>query len=150
MSTPVIRVEDGAVAIAGRPILRGIDLEVPAGQFLAVMGANGSGKSTLVRAMTGLQQLTRGTVELFGVPLAEFDDWHRIGFVPAAGRRRRRRARLGTRGGRLGPADPAPAAPTRRAAPTGPRSRRRSRSSAWPTGPGRASRPCPAASSSGC
>jgi zinc transport system ATP-binding protein len=80
--TTVVRVRDGAVAIGGRPILRGIDLEIPAGEFVAVMGANGSGKSTLVRSMTGLQELTRGSVELFGEPLVEFSDWHRIGFVP--------------------------------------------------------------------
>ncbi|MFN8194032.1 MAG: ABC transporter ATP-binding protein [Nocardioidaceae bacterium] len=79
---PVIRVTDGAVAIGGRPVLRGIDLEVPAGQFVAVMGANGSGKSTLVRTLLGLQPLTRGSVDLFGTPLAEFRAWSRIGFVP--------------------------------------------------------------------
>ena len=46
------------------------------------MGANGSGKSTLVRALTGLRPLTAGTLELFGTPFDDFDDWHRIGFVP--------------------------------------------------------------------
>ena len=58
-----IRLTDGAVAIGGRPVLRDIDLEVPAGQFLALMGANGSGKSTLVRALIGLRPLTAGTLD---------------------------------------------------------------------------------------
>ena len=74
--------EDGAVAIGGRPILRGIDLRVGTGDFIALMGANGSGKSTLVRALTGLLPLTTGSLRLFGTPLDAFDDWHRIGFVP--------------------------------------------------------------------
>ena len=52
------------------------------GEFLALMGANGSGKSTLVRALTGLRPLTAGTLELFGTPFDDFDDWRRIGFVP--------------------------------------------------------------------
>ena len=52
-------------------MLRGIDLEVPAGQFLALMGANGSGKSTLVRALIGLRPLTGGSLELFGTPIAD-------------------------------------------------------------------------------
>ncbi len=46
------------------------------------MGANGSGKSTLVRALTGLRPLSQGRLQLFGVPLPEFHDWQRIGFVP--------------------------------------------------------------------
>jgi zinc transport system ATP-binding protein len=78
----VLEVEDGAVAIAGRPVLRGIDVSVVAGEFVALMGANGSGKTTLVRAMTGLRPLSRGSVRLFGRPLEDFRDWHRVGFVP--------------------------------------------------------------------
>jgi len=78
----VVRTEELAVAIGGRPILRGIDLAVDAGQFVALMGANGSGKSTLVRALTGLRPATSGRVELFDQPVRQFHDWHRIGFVP--------------------------------------------------------------------
>ncbi len=77
-----VRLTGGAVAIGGRPILRAIDIEVRSGEFLALMGANGSGKSTLVRALTGLRPLTAGTLELFGTPFDDFDDWRRIGFVP--------------------------------------------------------------------
>ncbi|GAB7006163.1 metal ABC transporter ATP-binding protein [Nocardioides sp. AN3] len=72
----------GVVAIGGRPVLRGINLTVATGELVALMGANGSGKSTLVRALTGLRPLAGGHLELFGTPLAAFDDWQRIGFVP--------------------------------------------------------------------
>jgi zinc transport system ATP-binding protein len=78
----VVDIVDGAVAIAGRPILRGIDLAVRAGEFVALMGANGSGKSTLVRAMTGLLPLVSGSASLFGTPLPQFGQWQRVGFVP--------------------------------------------------------------------
>lgn len=77
-----VRLVDGAVAIGGRPVLRGIDLTVGTGEFVALMGANGSGKSTLVRALTGLRPLSRGTLELFGTPFEDFKQWQRIGFVP--------------------------------------------------------------------
>lgn len=77
-----VRLTEGAVAIAGRPVLRGIDLTVETGEFVALMGANGSGKSTLVRALTGLLPLTVGELALFGTPIHDFVDWRRIGFVP--------------------------------------------------------------------
>jgi zinc transport system ATP-binding protein len=80
-----VQLVGGSVAIAGRPVLRGIDLEVPAGQFLALMGANGSGKSTLVRALIGLRPLASGRLALFGIPIERFQDWSRIGFVPQRG-----------------------------------------------------------------
>jgi zinc transport system ATP-binding protein len=79
---PVIRVTDGCVELGGRPVLRGVDLTVSAGEVVAVLGANGSGKSTLVRTVLGLVPPRRGHVELFGTPLDRFRDWRRIGFVP--------------------------------------------------------------------
>jgi len=78
---PVVLTE-GAVAIDGRPVLRGLDLTVRTGDFLALMGPNGSGKSTLVRALTGLLPLTTGSLELFGTPIDDFEDWSRVGYVP--------------------------------------------------------------------
>lgn len=78
----MIEVTNGSVTIAGRPILRHINLDVHAGEFLALMGANGSGKSTLVRAMTGLRPLAAGQLTLFGAPFDDFRDWQRVGFVP--------------------------------------------------------------------
>lgn len=82
MSVTPIRLEAATVAIAARPVLHGVDLTVGPGEFVALMGANGSGKSTLVRALVGLRELTSGRLELFGEPFADFDDWHRIGYVP--------------------------------------------------------------------
>lgn len=79
---PVLSVTDGAVALGGRPILRGIDLSVHPGEVLAILGTNGSGKSTLVRTLLGLVPTTRGQVRLFGTPLDHFHDHHRLGFVP--------------------------------------------------------------------
>jgi len=42
------------------PILRGIELEIPGGQFVGLLGASGSGKSTLLRLIAGLQPVSKG------------------------------------------------------------------------------------------
>lgn len=69
-------------------VLHGIDLDVQAGEFLAIMGASGSGKSTLLYSMSGMDQPTSGTVWLDGRELTDLDDAElsrvrltRMGFV---------------------------------------------------------------------
>jgi putative ABC transport system ATP-binding protein len=54
--------------------LRGVDLDLPAGRFTAVMGASGSGKSTLMHCLAGLDQPTSGTVSVAGTELQSLDD----------------------------------------------------------------------------
>jgi zinc transport system ATP-binding protein len=78
----ILAVAGGTVAYGGRPVLHAVDLWMPAGETVAVLGANGSGKSTLIRAALGLVPLAAGQVTLFGVPLRRFRQWHRIGYVP--------------------------------------------------------------------
>ena len=60
-----------SVQLQGHEILRDVSLELPAGQWTAVVGPNGAGKSTLLRALAGLIPVS-GPVELFQRPLA---DW---------------------------------------------------------------------------
>ena len=69
-------------------ILRGIDLEIPAGQFVAIMGASGSGKSTLLGLLAGLDTATSGTVIIDGVDITGLSEdklalvrGRKIGFV---------------------------------------------------------------------
>ena len=70
------------VSLGGRRILHGVDLEVPGGQTVALLGANGSGKSTLVKTIVGLYTLDSGRIDLFGTPLPAFKAWQRVGYVP--------------------------------------------------------------------
>jgi len=69
----LLRIHDLHAEIEGKPILRGIDLEVGAGEVHAVMGPNGSGKSTLAQLLAGreLYDVTRGEVTFDGKNLLE-------------------------------------------------------------------------------
>jgi putative ABC transport system ATP-binding protein len=54
--------------------LRGVTLEVPRGQFAAIMGPSGSGKSTLMHVLAGLDQPTTGTVHIAGEDITKLND----------------------------------------------------------------------------
>ena len=53
----------------GAPVVRGVNLSVPAGRIIGILGPNGSGKTTLLRMLAGTRHPQRGTVTLDGVPL---------------------------------------------------------------------------------
>ena len=68
--------------------LRGVSLEIAAGQFAAVMGPSGSGKSTLMHILAGLDRPTTGTVTIDGTEITGLNDRrltllrrHHIGFI---------------------------------------------------------------------
>ncbi len=61
-------------------VLRGIDLSIPAGQFVAIMGKSGAGKSTLMYQMSLLDQPTGGSVILDGVVTDTFNEKERTTF----------------------------------------------------------------------
>ena len=69
-------------------ILRGIDLFVPRGQFVAIMGSSGSGKSTLLGLLAGLDSPSEGQVLVDGVDISRMQEdalaqvrGRKIGFV---------------------------------------------------------------------
>jgi putative ABC transport system ATP-binding protein len=69
-------------------VLKGVNLTIPKGDFLALMGPSGSGKTTLLNLMGGLDQPTSGTVEIGGVKInalsgSALSKWRsqHIGFV---------------------------------------------------------------------
>ena len=71
----MIKIENLHVEVEGNKILKGINLEVKAGETHAIMGPNGSGKSTLAQVLAGHEDydITEGTVEYLGKDLLEMD-----------------------------------------------------------------------------
>ena len=64
----ILRISNLHVSIQDTVILRGIDLEIKAGEVHALMGRNGSGKSTLANVLMGhpTYEITDGTIEFLG------------------------------------------------------------------------------------
>lgn len=77
---PVIELRGVEVAIGGRTVWRDVDLEVEAGEFVAVLGPNGVGKSTLLKALLGLLPPSAGEIRVLGRPAGAAG--HDIGYLP--------------------------------------------------------------------
>lgn len=70
MSTPALKITNlEKTYAAGTHALRGVSLDVPAGDFFALLGPNGAGKTSLIGVVTGLVSKTGGSVEVFGIDI---------------------------------------------------------------------------------
>ena len=84
MTDARLEIEGLTRRFAGRAALDGVDLVVPAGQFVALVGPSGSGKTTLLKSINRLVEPDAGTIRIDGrdvrdVPVAELR--HGIGYV---------------------------------------------------------------------
>ncbi len=79
-SQPPLEVNDLTVAYDDKPVLWDIDLSVPAGVLMAIVGPNGAGESTLIKAVLGLKKPVAGTARIFGRRVQE--QRKLIGYVP--------------------------------------------------------------------
>jgi phospholipid/cholesterol/gamma-HCH transport system ATP-binding protein len=70
---PLIEISDVSFAYDRRPVLTGIDMAIPKGKVVAIMGVSGSGKTTLLRLIAGVVKPTSGTVRVAGEDVASLD-----------------------------------------------------------------------------
>lgn len=78
---PAVAIRGLRVVRGGRTVLPGIDLDVPRGQVVGLLGPSGSGKSTLLRAVVGVQVVQAGTVEVLGLPAGSAALRDRVGYL---------------------------------------------------------------------
>ncbi len=71
---PQLEVRNVSVTLGTQPVLREINLAIPAGQTLVVLGESGCGKTVLMKTLIGLVTPTRGQVLFEGQDLADLDD----------------------------------------------------------------------------
>ena len=69
----MIELRDVTVEYRGRAVVRGVDLDIAAGERVALIGPNGAGKSTLLRVLTGLVKPAAGRASLGGIAIDELD-----------------------------------------------------------------------------
>jgi ABC-2 type transport system ATP-binding protein len=83
----MIRTRQLVKRYGAREAVRGIDLEIPAGQLVGLLGPNGAGKSTTIKMLTGMLTPTSGTAEVagFDVVLDPLAVKREIGYVPESG-----------------------------------------------------------------
>jgi ABC-2 type transport system ATP-binding protein len=84
MMNNAVLVRSLGVTRGGTEILRDLDFQVTSGQVTGLLGPSGCGKTTLLRALVGVQRITSGTVEVFGVPAGAASLRPRIGYVTQA------------------------------------------------------------------
>lgn len=76
----VLRLEHASLGFGTRTLWSGLDFDVHAGEFVAVLGPNGSGKTSLLKTILGQQRLDAGSIFFDGRPVRRGD--RRIGYIP--------------------------------------------------------------------
>lgn len=76
----VLKVNSLTVGYTRKPVLWGIDFEIPQGKIVGIVGPNGAGKSTLLKSIMGVIPITNGSVKIFDESLDEVRK--RVSYVP--------------------------------------------------------------------
>ena len=99
-----VRVRDLELSFGDSPLLRRLDLDIAAGEFVALLGRSGSGKTTLLRVLAGLERRGSGTVEVPAASAVVFQEarllpwkrvWENVALGLRDGARERAHAALG-------------------------------------------------------
>src|SRR4051812_49920009 len=84
---PMLHIKDLDVSIASVGILRGVNMAVPTGKFIGLIGRNGAGKTTLMRSIMGILRPRHGSILFDGAPVGKESPVHQrarngMGYMP--------------------------------------------------------------------
>ncbi len=85
MPGPAVILENVSCGYQRGFVLSGVDLRIPAGQFVGLIGPSGAGKTTLLRTMLGLTPRIEGRVEVGGHAVSAGNPPANVGYVPQVG-----------------------------------------------------------------
>ncbi len=77
----LINIKDLFFGYEDNPVLKGVNLEIEKGEFVAFIGPNGSGKTTLMQLIIGSLRPNKGQVMLNNIPAHKFNDWDKISYL---------------------------------------------------------------------
>jgi spermidine/putrescine transport system ATP-binding protein len=77
MSEPLVQLSNVTKHFRGVPAVRGIDLSIARGEFVAIMGPSGCGKTTTLRMLAGLEAPTSGSIRIAGREVGSQAPWER-------------------------------------------------------------------------
>jgi manganese/zinc/iron transport system ATP- binding protein len=80
MKNAILETHDLTVAYNNKPVLWGIDFEIPASKLVGIIGPNGAGKSTLLKAIMGILPVSSGYTKIFNDELDNVR--HKVAYIP--------------------------------------------------------------------
>ncbi|WP_110931253.1 ABC transporter ATP-binding protein [Paenibacillus bouchesdurhonensis] len=83
-SSPLIQVNDASKQFNKKIVLEHISLEVIPAETFGLLGPSGSGKTTLVKLLTGIDETTSGSIEVFNTPMPNLSILSKIGYMAQA------------------------------------------------------------------
>ncbi|WP_372806841.1 ABC transporter ATP-binding protein [Pontiella sp.] len=87
MNGSIIQVEELSLTLSGNEILKGVSLDIGAGEYVSIIGPNGAGKTSLVKCIAGIYSAWRGAIRIEGKPFGDYGSKElamRQSYVPQA------------------------------------------------------------------
>ncbi|HSQ89376.1 metal ABC transporter ATP-binding protein [Romboutsia sp.] len=77
----IIKINHVSFGYGNKPILENVSLDIKKGDYIGIIGQNGAGKSTLLKLMINTINPVKGSIEMLGKDIKNFNNWDEIGYI---------------------------------------------------------------------